>query len=76
MTRAKKIVTLAGEMGIDSTEIWTMMQETLDGNLSTDFHVAIRDRFSGDDDFDDFQHAVDHELGLCDDGDDCELLDM
>lgn len=76
-TRAARVVRLMGDMNL--ADLWDLCEIALvSGTLpDTELAAAIRDSFSSDDDYDDFRHEIEHELGDCaDDNDDCMWADV
>lgn len=67
-TRANTIIAIAESQG-QMFDLWKIATEAQDGNKSTSLHRAIRERFTGDDDFDDLLHEIDHATGKCSDDD-------
>lgn len=73
--RANTIIAIAESQG-KMLDLWKIATEAQDGNESTSLHRAIRTRFSGDDDFDDMMHEIDHVTGRCtDDDEECMWAD-
>lgn len=68
--RATRIVDMARAAGVADNLTEIMYQVEEGDATSTDMHVLIRGSFSGDDDFDDLMHEIDHVYGDCADGDD------
>jgi len=66
-TRATEIVTAARAMGRTDQDIITTLQNILDLPITDELGALMRDRFSGDDDYDELVHEIDHELGNCTD---------
>ena len=76
-TRAMGIIIAAHAAGMTDDQLVTRLQEFLDVDMiGDDVDKTIRSVFSGDDDYDDMIHEVDHALARCsDDDDDCPWND-
>ena len=81
--RAELIVSVARFMGVSDTDIINAhvdVMDTFDDDIKAAGNplcVAIRAAYSGDDDYDELGHELDHVLGLCNRDDDamCVMLD-
>ena len=79
MTRTQLLIGLARYLKVSDETLVDLMQEALDSDPLTvqpNSHravaVLIDNLFSGDDDYDEFRHELDHDLGHCSDADeDC-----
>lgn len=65
--RAKHVVRLMGDMNL--ADLWELFETALvGGDLDCDPELAeVIRSFSSDDDYDDFRHEIEHELGDCND---------
>lgn len=73
--RATEVVTLAEMTGMDPRTLPDIFYATQTGDDSTVVHQLIRKLYSGDDDFDEFLHEVDHVTGACTGDDECMWAD-